>query len=92
MLHNKFFNTVFEETDGEYIRIEPSEYVRSLHPHKAMAELRDFIDSLTDELSQYTDDDMQVPERIGEVRNMAFELHLAENYLAHLRDNYSTIH
>ncbi len=92
MVHNKFFNTVFEESDGEYIRIEPSEYVRHLHPHKAMKELHDFIDSLTDELSRYTDYDMQIPERMGEVRNMAFELHLAQNYLAHLQDNYSTVH
>jgi hypothetical protein len=92
VIHNKFFNTVVEESGDEFIRIEPSEYVRSLHPHKAMAELRDFIDSLTDELDQYTDLDMQIPERLGEVRNMAFELHLAQNYLAHLQDNYSTIH
>jgi hypothetical protein len=92
VVHNKFFNTVFEESNGEYIRIEPSEYVRTLHPHKAMRELSDFIESLTDELSRYTDSDMRIPERVGEVRNMAFELHLAQNYLAHLEENYSTIH
>jgi hypothetical protein len=57
-----------------------------------MRELSDFIESLTDELSRYTDSDMRIPERVGEVRNMAFELHLAQNYLAHLEENYSTIH
>ncbi len=92
MVYNKFFNTVFDESEGHFVRVEPTEYVQMMHPHKAMEELKDFINSLKDELSQYTGDDMQIAGDFGKVRNMAFELHLAQSYLAHLQENYSTVH
>ncbi len=69
MKSNKLFTMVKE---GQMVRVEPKEDLMKLPPHKAIAELNAQIESLEDDLRQYsqggTDDDLEIPENLGKTQ------------------------
>lgn len=68
----------------------PSEYLRNLQPHEAIAKLNAHIESLEDDLRQYPNEDLEIPENFVKARMSAFELAVVQEYLTHLREAYET--
>ena len=92
MKHTKFFTIVEDDPQGETVTVGPSEYLRRLQPHEAIARLKAHIELLEDDLRQYSHEDLDIPERFVRARKLAFELEIAREYLAHLKQAHETIH
>ncbi len=92
MKRTKFFAVVEDDSEGEGVRVEPSEYLRRLRPHEASARLKAHIESLEDDLRQYSYEDLDIPEKFVKARTLAFELEIVREYLAHLKQAHETIH
>jgi chromatin segregation and condensation protein Rec8/ScpA/Scc1 (kleisin family) len=91
MKRTKFFTIVEDDPEGERVTVEPSEYLRRLQRHKAIARLKAHIESLQDELRQYSREDLDIPEKFVKARKLAFELEIVREYLAHLKQAHETI-
>ncbi len=85
---NKFFDlvnlyrVVKDAPDGPTVGVMPSEYLKKLNPHQAIAELKSHIKSLQDELGNYTTDNIEAPENHAKIRKLELQLKVAQNYLA----------
>jgi hypothetical protein len=84
--HTKFFTVVENDAEGKTATVVPSEYLRKLQPHQAIAKLKARIGSLEDDLRQYPHEDLEMPENFVRARMLAFELEIVQEYLAHLKE------
>ncbi len=48
MRHTKFFTVVEDDAEGKAASVLPSEYLKKLQPHEAIAKLKAHIESLDD--------------------------------------------
>ncbi len=86
---NKFFILVNHYTvvggasEGPTLRARPSEYLKKLHPHQAVAELKAHISALEGELRKYSPEELDLPANFEKTHNVRFELEVALDYLAH---------
>ena len=99
MNFDTFFSIEIEEDcpEGLSIKIRPTKYMWGLHPHKAMAELEAYIGVLYQGLSGHrdpsTEEALNKQEDLKKARRrMLFELETCQDYLAHLKEQYKTIH
>ncbi len=86
----KFFTAVEDDAEGKTATVMPSEYLRKLQPHEAIAKLKAHIKPLEDDLRQYPHEDLEIPEKFLKARMLAFELKIVQEYLAHLKQAYET--
>ena len=91
-----FFTLQEDGFEGLSIWVRPTRYLWKLHPHKAMAELEAYIDTLHETLFLYrgafTKKNLDVLKNLVEVRRVLFQLETCEDYLAYLKKHYETIH
>ena len=91
-----FFTLEEDGSEGLSIWVRPTRYLWKLHPHKAMAELEAYIDTLHETLFLYrgafTKKNLDVLKNLVEVRRVLFQLEACEDYLAYLKKHYETIH
>ncbi len=92
MNQNKFFIIEADNTPGQALKIMPTEYLEELHPHKAIAELQEYIETLETALEQYQDQPMNMPANVGRVGSLAFELELVKSFLRSFQETYGTMH
>ncbi|MBW1740196.1 MAG: hypothetical protein JRJ42_03560 [Deltaproteobacteria bacterium] len=92
MNHNKFFTIEIHESEDQPLTLTPSEYLETLHPHKAIAEMQEYIEMLEDALNQYDREHIWIPVNIGKVGSLAFELELVRTFLAFFKQAYGTMH
>ncbi len=85
-----------EDTGGWGVKVEPSKRLQKLHPHKAIAELQEYVDGVKELLAHYhqtfDEEDFDKPENLGKLKKAAFELDVSESYLAYLKKHYQTVH
>ena len=90
------FFTIEEDSEGLSVKVRPTTYMVQLHPHRAMVELEFYIDTLHDALFPYqgafSELDFDEPESLKKRRGWVFELETCQDYLAHLKEHYQTVH
>ena len=91
MKENKLY-TIITENDRETpsVRAEPSKYFLNLEPDKAIAELNAYIRSLEDDLRQYANVDLKVPENLQKSREVSFELEIAHYFLRRFKKEHGS--
>jgi chaperone required for assembly of F1-ATPase len=84
MAENKLYTIVKGEHDakGQMIRVKPSQYLLSLKAHEAIDELQTNVRAIAKKLEDFSKTDMDLPENIEKVRDLVFELEIAQGYLA----------
>jgi len=84
MTHNKLFTIVKEENDseGQSVTVEPTEYLTKLEPHEVINKLRAYLNSLTEDVEQCVQENLEAPENPEKLRKLVFELEIAQRYLA----------
>jgi len=92
MNQNKFFIVEADDTPGQALKIMPTEYLEELHPHQAIAELREYIETLETAMEQYEGQPMSVPANVGRIGSLAFELELVRSFLRSFQQTYGTMH
>jgi hypothetical protein len=90
MNQNKFFIVEADNTPGQALKIMPTEYLEELHPHQAIAELQEYIETLETAMEQYEGQPM--PMNVGRIGSLAFELELVRSFLRSFRETYGTMH
>jgi hypothetical protein len=70
------------DDDGQAIRVEPTEYLMGLQPHETIAELQSHVESLAEKLEKCSSEDLDIPEHVEKIRNLVFEVEVAQGYLA----------
>lgn len=90
MTHNKLFTIVKEENDseGQSVTVEPTEYLIKLKPHEVINELRSYVNSLTQDVEQCVQKNLDTPENSEELRKLVFELEIAQRYLAQVFEGW----
>ncbi len=85
-----------DDPEGWGVKVIPSKHLQQLPPHKAIAELQSYVDTLKDVLKHcrqtFTDEDLEKPENFGEIRRVTFELDVCKSYLEFLEKDHKTIH
>ena len=84
MIQNKLYTVVKGEKDseGEMIRVTPTEYLLGLKAHEAINELQANVQSIAEQLEACSQGDLNKTENIEKVRDLVFELEIAQGYLA----------
>ena len=84
MIENKLYTVVKGEegSEGEMIRVTPTEFLLGLKPHEAINELQANVQSIAEELETCSQEDLKKTENIERVRDLVFELEIAQGYLA----------
>ena len=84
MIDNKLYTITKgkNETEGQEIGVEPTKYLMGLQPHEAIAELQSHVESLAEELEKCSGEDLDIPEHVEKIRNLVFEVEVAQSYLA----------
>ncbi len=92
MDQNRFFTVEIDESSGQAFRVMPSQYLEELHPHQAIAEMQEYIETLKDALEQYHQGPKAMLSGLGRIGSLAFELELVCTFLASFRQAYGTMH
>ncbi|MDY6952190.1 MAG: hypothetical protein SWE60_11805 [Thermodesulfobacteriota bacterium] len=71
-----------KESDGQTVQVKPTAYLLSLEPLDAIDKLQANVQSIAQELDRYSKDDLETPEKIEAVRDLIFQLEIAQGYLA----------
>lgn len=84
MAENRLYTIVKGEQDakGQMIRVKPSEYLLSLKAHEAIHELQANVQAIAQKLEDYSKEDLDLPKNVEKVRDLVFELEIAQGYLA----------
>jgi hypothetical protein len=85
---NKLY-TILNDTEGRAVLVEPSEYLRKLHPHLAIAELKDHIASLDTTLRQCFAGDLETPDDFQKTRRLLYELEIARKFFVRVKETYT---
>jgi hypothetical protein len=91
-----FFTIEEDGSEGLSVWIKPTRYLERLHPHQAVNELEDYIEILHDALFRYQDTfsevDLKGSENVRKIQRLIFEVEACQDYIAHLREHYRTMH
>ncbi|MBW2109478.1 MAG: hypothetical protein JRI36_12560 [Deltaproteobacteria bacterium] len=84
MIGEKLYSVVFGEKDdrGQQIRVKPTPYLLGLKPHEAINALQENVQAVAEQVESCSDLDLSVPENMAKVRDLVFELEIAQGYLA----------
>ena len=84
MIQNKLYTVVKGEKDseGEMIRVTPTEYLLGLKAHEAINELQANVQSIAQQLEACSQEDLEKTKNIERVRDLVFDLEIAQGYLA----------
>lgn len=84
MIQNKLYTVVKGEkgSEGEMIRVTPTEYLLGLKPHEAINELQANVQSIAEQLEACSQEDLKKTKNIERVRDLVFELEIAQGYLS----------
>jgi hypothetical protein len=82
--YNKLYTITKGEndTEGQMIRVKPTEYLLSLEPQHAIVELKGYVESVSAELEECSKKDLDIPENVEKVRSLMFDAEIAQGYLA----------
>jgi hypothetical protein len=92
MNHNRFFTVEVDESSQETLRVMPTDYLEELHPHKAITEMQEYIETLENAMSQYEGGRVFNPVKVQGIGSLAFELELVRTFLASFKQAYGTMH
>jgi hypothetical protein len=92
MDHNRFFTVEVDESSDQTLRVMPTEYLEEMHPHKAIAEMQEYIETLEMTLKRNTEGRVQNPFNVKGIGSLAFELELVRTFLASFKQAYGTMH
>jgi hypothetical protein len=94
MAENKLYTIVKSEQDakGQMIRVKPSQYLLGLQAHEAIHELQVNVQTLAEKLENCSKADLDLPENVEKVRELVFELEIAQGYLAEVFKAWQTRH
>lgn len=90
MTHNKLFAVVKDEKDpeGKTLTVEPTEYMAQLEPEEAIAQLKMYVQTLADNLEQRAKKDLATNESVEEIKELMFELEVAQLYLGRVFESW----
>lgn len=94
MVKNKLYAIVKDENDpeGQMVNVEPTEYLTKLKPHEALSELKSYVESLAEDLEKCSQEDLDTPARVEKVRDLLFELEVAQGYLSRVFEDWKSTH
>ncbi len=84
----KHYTIVRNVPQGPEITVKPTAYLLKLPPRDAIAEVQSYIRSLEGDLRQYSGS--STSERREKAREAQFELEIAQQFLADLKERYET--
>lgn len=84
----RHYTIVHNVPQGPEVTVKPTAYLLKLPPHEAIAEVESYIRSLEDGLRQYSG--ASTSEHLEKVREEQFELEIAQQFLADLKERYET--
>jgi len=92
-----FFTLEEDSTEGLCISVRPTKYLDELHPHRAISELKTYIERLHDRLLRYDEDKsfkiaLIESKNAKKIRGMLFKLETCQEYLCYFLEHYTTIH
>lgn len=85
---NKLY-TIVNDNEGQTVLVEPSEYLRKLHPRLAIAKLQDHIASLDTTLRKCFAKDLETPDDFEKTRRLLYELEIARKFLVRVKETYA---
>jgi len=89
MKENKLYTIVTgNESERRPARAKPTEYFQGLKPQEAIAELDAHINFLEEELRQYANVDLKVPENLDKAREVSSELEIAQDFLRRFKEEH----
>ena len=92
MDHNRFFTVEVDESSAQTLRVMPTEYLEEMHPHDAIEEMQEYIETLEVTLNRYERKTVMKPLNVQGVGSLAFELELVRTFLASFKQAYGTMH
>ena len=84
MIENRLYTIIKGEQDseGQMVHVKPTEYLLALEPHDAIDELQANVQVIAQQLEECSQEDLKIPANIERVRDLVFELEIAQSYLA----------
>lgn len=84
MIGEKLYSVVFGEKDdkGQQIRVKPTPFLLGLKPHEAINALQENVQAVAEQVEGCSDLDLSIPQNMAKVRDLVFELEIAQGYLA----------
>ena len=92
MDHNRFFTVEVDESSAQTLRVMPTEYLEEMHPHDAIEEMQEYIETLEVTLNRYERKTFMKPMNVQGIGSLAFELELVRTFLASFKQAYGTMH
>jgi hypothetical protein len=94
MAENRLYTIVKGEQDaeGQMIRVKPSEYLLGLKAHEAIHALQANVQAIAEKLEDCSSADLEMPENVEKVRDLVFELEIAQGYLAEVFKTWQATH
>ena len=83
MTSSKLYTIITGEKDseGQAIKVEPTQYLLAMKPHEAIDALQSNVQAIAGQLEECSRGDLEAPENIEKVRDLVFELEVAQGYL-----------
>jgi hypothetical protein len=92
MIGDKLYTIVYGEKDkkGQQVRVKPTQYLLGLKPHEAIKALQENVQAVAEQVERFSDLDLDVPENRTKVRDLIFELEIAQGYLGEVFKAWQT--
>ena len=92
MNNNRFFTVELDNASEQTLRVMPTAYLEELHPHEAIAEMQEYIETLEDVLVKKQNSETGHVFKLQGIGSLAFELELVRSFLASFKQAYETMH
>jgi hypothetical protein len=92
MDHNRFFTVEVDESSDQTLRVMPTEYLEEMHPHEAIEEMQEYIETLENTLTRHERGTVINPLNVQGIGSLAFELDLVRTFLVSFKQVYGTMH
>ena len=79
-------------SSAQTLRVMPTEYLEEMHPHDAIEEMQEYIETLEVTLNRYESKTVMKPMNVQGIGSLAFELELVRTFLASFKQAYGTMH
>ena len=70
----------------------PTEYLEEMHPHEAIEEMQEYIETLEMTLKRNSEGSVKNHFNVKGIGSLAFELELVRTFLASFKQAYGTMH
>jgi len=77
-----------EGSEPRDVQVKATDYLTGLAPHEAIHELQQNVMSLAIAVEEAAKTDLEVPENLEKVRDLVFQLEVAQNYLAQVFESW----